>query len=82
MADILNKLVKVSEDLLIDLRLEGASVATISIMEEAVPNIIGIAARYDESSDTYAVVTQYRGYQCKRNTYTYHIESRYLVEIK
>ena len=79
---LLNKMVGINGDLIIDLMLDGAAMATISIMEEAIPNIKGKAVTYNKETDTYTVKTDYRGFQRKRDFYFYTVEAKYLEEVK
>jgi len=80
--NLLNKIVQVTEDLLLDLTIEGASMATLTIMEEAIPNIVGEAVRYHKEVDSYTVKTTYRCYQQHKPFHYYTIEAKYLEEAK
>jgi len=73
-------MVRINGDLIIDLMLDGAAMATISIMEEAIPNINGIAIAYSKETDSYTVKTDYRGFQRARKYYYYTVEAKYLEE--
>ena len=71
-------MVRINGDLIIDLMLDGAAMATISIMEEA----IGIAVTYSQETDSYTVKTDYRGFQRARSFYYYTVEAKYLEEMQ